>query len=316
MSARPAAARAAVGWCGSGHARILRPMSAARASLFAAALSIGTAVPTQEPAPAEPVPAAGAQDLPGLIERVRAAHRGEHRDVLDRFRAALRVKSVVPDQDSVELDIAATFLAPRYLRYRVEEPGKVLERGWDDRGAWSRVGDEVQSIAGKERELEREGVRQQVGLARQLLGFLDPATLLGGLTEAALVEREELPVGRRETRTCEVVRGVAAGFPLFQPPAEGPAEPRCGLKIYVDAASGRLVGLVATPLDAEGRPQAAPEFVLLRDYAEQQGIAVPTGLLVYRGAPGAGAPLASVTVRAIDLAPDGISKETMRRPAG
>jgi hypothetical protein len=298
-------------------------MSAPHLLALLAAVLVGSAGPAQEPAIPEAGPAAAARPGPAgeqdpaladLVAKVRLAHRGAAVEPLDRFKAALRFKSVVPDADSIELDIDATFLAPRYLRYRIEEPGKVLERGWDDRGAWSRIGDQVESIAGRENEQEREEIRQQVGLARQLLEFLDPAAILAGLDGAERVGLEELPVGRKETRSCEVVRGIAARFPLFQPPAAGAAEPRCGLRIYVDAANHRLVALSATPLGEGDRPAGMPEFVLLREYVVQQEVAVPTSLLVYRGAPGQGSPIASVTVRAIDVAPDGITKDTMRRP--
>ncbi|MEY2980127.1 MAG: hypothetical protein RL562_354 [Planctomycetota bacterium] len=257
------------------------------------------------------------ETLKAVLARIRKSHLGERdtaEDPLDRFRAALRFKLIAADQASNEIDVAAEFLMPRYLRYRVEEPGEVLERGWDDRGAWSRVGDRVESIAGREREQEREAVRQQVGLARQLLSFLDPASVLGALSEVKLLGVRDLAVGRKEVRTCHVVRGVATRFPMFAPPADGPAEPRCVVQAWFDVEDDRLTAVVITPLGEGERPIALPEFVLLRGYAEGRGVAVPTSLLVYQGPPGSGRPLASVVVRAIDLDPDGLSKDLLRRP--
>jgi hypothetical protein len=257
------------------------------------------------------------ETLKAVLAVIRKSHLGE-RDTaeapLDRFRAALRFKLIAADQASNEIDVSAEFLMPRYLRYRVEEPGEVLERGWDDRGAWSRVGDRVESIAGREREQEREAVRQQVGLARQLLSFLDPAGVLGSLSDVKLLGVRDLAVGRKDVRTCQVIRGVATRFPMFAPPAEGPAEPRCVVQAWFDIADNRLAAVVITPLGEGDRPIALPEFVLLRGYAEGRGVAVPTSLLVYQGPPGSGRPLASVVVRAIDLDPDGLNKDLLRRP--
>lgn len=262
----------------------------------------------------------GASDpdaLQAVLADVRRAHLGDRdaaEDPLDRFRAALRFKMIAADQASNEIDVSAEFLMPRFLRYRVEEPGEVLERGWDDRGAWSRVGDRVESIAGREREQEREAVRQQVGLARQLLSFLDPASVVSALSDVKLLGVRDLAVGRKEVRSCNVLRGVASRFPMFAPPADGPAEPRCVVQTWFDVDDHRLVAVVITPLGEGERPIALPEFVLLRGYAEGRGVAVPTSLLVYQGPPGSGRPLASVVVRAIDLDPDGLSKELLRRP--
>jgi len=280
--------------------------------------------PAVKPAVTEPSDAAQDPDpvgdpgaLAAVLADVRKAHLGE-RDTaekpLDRFRAALRFKLIAADQASNEIDVTAEFLTPRYLRYRVEEPGEVLERGWDDRGAWSRVGDRVESIAGREREQEREAVRQQVGLARQLLSFLDPASVVAALSDVKLLGVRDLAIGRKEVRSCRVLRGVATRFPMFAPPADGPAEPRCVVQAWFDVADDRLTAVVITPLGEGERPIALPEFVLLRGYAEGRGVAVPTSLLVYQGPPGSGRPLASVAVRAIDLDPDGLSKELLRRP--
>lgn len=261
--------------------------------------------------------AAQNQDLEKLIAEVRAAHRGGRTEPFDRFRAALRFKSVAPGKDSIEVDITATFLAPRFLRYVVEEPGEVLERGFDDRGAWHRIGERVESIGGPDQAMERDEVRKQVGLARQLLGFLDPTSVLERLDGATGPQREDLALGRKETVSCDVVTGIVDHFPMFAPPEDGPREPRCGLRVWVDAETHRLVAVMATPLDASDRPAGAAEFLLLRDYTDQQQVAVPRSLLVYHGVPWEkGRPEASVAIRAIDLDPDGVSEKTVRRPGG
>lgn len=277
----------------------------------------GSGAPPAEQPTQEPEGATDPDALQAVLADVRRAHLGDRdtaEDPLDRFRAALRFKMIAADQASNEIDVSAEFLMPRFLRYRVEEPGEVLERGWDDRGAWSRVGDRVESIAGREREQEREAVRQQVGLARQLLSFLDPASVVSALSDVKLLGVRDLAVGRKEVRSCNVLRGVATRFPMFAPPADGPAEPRCVVQAWFDTSDNRLVAVVITPLGEGERPIALPEFVLLRGYAEGRGVAVPTSLLVYQGPPGSGRPLASVVVRAIDLDPDGLSKELLRRP--
>lgn len=256
----------------------------------------------------------------GLIEQVRAAHRRGETGELDRFRAALRVKSVETGQESIEIDITASFIAPRLLRYRVEESGDadVKERGIDDRGVWVRIGDRVVSASGKDHAKEVELVREQVRLARQLLEFLDPGSVLERLKDVSGPERRELPIERGEGAPCDVVTGVAERFPMFSPPRgrDGQVlETPCRIEAWFDARSHLLTGVLVTPIDGEGRPVGAPEFLLLSDYAEGQDVAVPTRLRVWRGVPWReGKATAAITIRSIDVDPDGLLPATMQRP--
>ena len=293
--------------------------------LVATGLGAQTEPPQQRPEPdpadpasegrAEPAPAAQDPAFAELVAAVRRAHGGGDREATRSSEAALRMTTLREDEDSIEIALTAQFLAPRMLRYRVDEASETLERGFDDRGPWALVGDEVVNLSDKDFAEDRAEVRKQVRLARQLLGFLDPAKLLESLRDVAGPRPESLTIGRKQHFDCSVVDGRVDAFPLFAPPDPERPEPPCALRLWIEADSQRLLAVRATAIGDDGAEHDGPgEFLLLRDYATQRGIAVPTRLTVFDGLPPKGEPVLSITIRSIDLAPDGLTAKTMRRP--
>ncbi len=291
-----------------------------------------SAVPVagQDRTPASPQPTAAttpAQHPPGvdeLIGAVRRAHRpglpaeGDGTKAappIDQFHATLRVTSIRPDQDNIEVDLDARFLMPRFLRYRVEDPGAVLERGWDERGGWARTDEHVIPLEGKDYVSERDEVRKHIRLARQLIGFLDPGTVFAKMTFAGPPHDADLDLGRLGTIPTHVLVGTVDSFPLFAPPAGAEPNPPARLTMWIDAATDRLAGVLVQPLDDKGDPATTGEFFLLQDYPDtaRQGVMLPLHLVIYRVSQGRKQPEATVEIRAIDFEPD-LTPEKMQRP--
>ncbi len=254
-------------------------ISPAAHPLVVALLALGGAPAQDSPRPAEPQSPSAQEsiDLPALIAKVRAAHWPTPRKApLDRFKALLRNTPARSDQASAEIDLTVSFLAPSLLRYRVDEPGKTLEQGVDEKGVWSLIGKEVQRIQGKEQRSEAETARGYV--------------------------KDRVPT--------YVVSGRLDDFPLQAPTPDGKRSATVALTITVDARTGLLVLAEARPLNDKHEPTGALERVLLRDPIEQGGMVLPRELLLYRG----NQLDSRVAIRSIDLSPEGLTADSIRRP--
>lgn len=289
-------------------------ISAARGSLFALLLA-GAPIAQEQVAP----PAAESIELEALIEKVRAAHWPEPpKSPLDRFHAVLRYTPVRVQQDSVELDLDVTYLAPGHLRYKVDEPGRTLEQGWDDDGGWSLVDRELTALRGKDLANDREQVKRRLGIARQLLRLLDPAAVLAALESpsAPVRSRFVLKEKPKEKESGDVwvdvwvVRGELAEYPLLAPTADGRTTARVRLAVTVDAEHGLVHAVEAQPLDEHGASSGPTESVVLRDMVQQDGIVLPRELFFVRGRQRE----ARIGIRSIDLRPDAVTPATVRRP--
>ncbi len=281
-------------------------ISAAKASLFAL-LVAGASIAQEQVAP----PAAESIELPVLIEKVRAAHwPTPPKDALDRFHAVLRYTPVRVQQDSVELDLDVTYLAPGFLRYKVDEPGRTLEQGWDDEGGWSLVDKQLTALRGKDLANDREQVKRRLGIARQLLRLLDPAAVLAALESPSAPARSRMTLSGKESAEVWVVRGELAEYPLLAPTADGLTTARVRLAVTVDAERGLVHAVEAQPLDEHGAPSGPTETVLLRDMVQQDGIVLPRELFFVR----AREREARIRIVSIDLRPDAVTPATVRRP--
>lgn len=240
-----------------------------------------------------------------LTEQVREAHGATTKAITDRFIAHVQITPPADEQDHVVVSLDVRFWREggartrSLIRYRVDERGKKLERGIDKRGPWNRIGDEVTGLGSKEDQTAREEVQRHVRLAKQMLEFLDPGKLLDALEDKAPVRDAELKLSRTESVACKVVSGTAASFPLYGTAGEGqPAR----VSLWIETATHRLAAVDIHPLDKDGKPLATGERVRLKDHTTQDGLVLPTLLLIY-DLERASAKAVTVTLMKLDLAP-------------
>lgn len=248
-----------------------------------------------------------------LAKAIDASHLlGENLSELQQFTGVLRLETRGKDQDSIEIELQAKFMAPRSIRYRIEEEGEIIERGRDRIGVWDRVGDKVRPLSGREYGQDREQINRHTRLARQLLRFLDPGALLRSLKELSLVQIEELPLGiRGKMRRFTTVSGQLDSFPLYAL-EENPD--KVALKMLIDPESHQLSAVQLVPLNAEGNALAGGELIMLQDHKETQGRLLPTLLTIFRlFETGVMKPYVTVKVFQIDLDP-GLTAQDMLRP--
>ncbi len=197
-------------------------------------------------------------------------------------------------------------------RYRIEEPGKTLERGRDDKGMWARSADEVFKLQGRDHEQERATVRDHIRLASQLLGYLHPKSTLAKLEAPGKPEAVDFELGRRVKIAAWAVSGTVKEFPV-QGAADLPEDHRVALRLWVDRETSRLIAVRAHPIDAKGKPLGAPELIRLLDHRDQDGVQVPTQLLFYRMLDRGPALQLEVKISSIDLEPE-VTRESLKRP--
>lgn len=272
-------------------------------------LAAQPAKPTQSQQPAASRPTVETPQAPvadpafnAFVQAVDAAHHEKKAErKFDRFSGQFSITSLEPGQDRFETRLTAKFLAPRLIRYNLEEAERAIELGQDEKGMWTRNGDKVDALTSKEFAKDRKTLRQQLRLARQMLQYLDPANALRSLTDRSPVTTCELKISRAETiEDCRHVRGQIDDFPLFE--TQGGAH-RVQLEIWTK--DGLLTALRATPTDDQGGARGRAEFVLLQDHRPLDGISVPTKLTIFGEpeAPGRRQPVARIEIQALDLDP-------------
>ncbi|MHC5062485.1 MAG: hypothetical protein ACYTG5_00765 [Planctomycetota bacterium] len=250
-----------------------------------------------------------------LAKKLDDSHRpGAAAQELHQFSGILRIETRGRDQDSIEIELSAQYMAPRMIRYRVEEEGEIIERGWDGIGAWDRVGEDVHALGGMEYQEDRAQVAKHRRLAQQLLRFIDPGAVLRSLKNQSEVRNEQLPYAPRgKMREFMTVSGELDSFPMHALDKE-PASVR--IKMMVDPENKLLRAMQLVPLDEDSSPMGSGEVVLIEDYAEQNGRMLPTRLTTFRIVDrGRMIPDVTVKVFEIDLDPE-LTREKMARPKG
>lgn len=266
------------------------------------------ALPAQGDAPTSK-PASSTFDE--FVKAVDAAHHQSDQDRdLDQFVGDLSIRTVETGADNIEVRLAAQFLRPNLLRYSVREADRSLERGRDTKGAWMRNGDRVVTLPGREFKNDLRELNRHVGLAKQLLEFLDPAKTLRQLRDRKPLEKRTLVLGRLDRGECDYVSGVLDGYPLFEKEGETHT-----VSIEIWARDGIVQAVEATPIDAAGKPAAVSELVLMDDYEQRAGILIPTKLQVFRRPPAPERPrsLATIEITKLDLAP-ALAEAAFQRP--
>ncbi|MBK8977933.1 MAG: hypothetical protein IPM29_18660 [Planctomycetes bacterium] len=259
--------------------------------------------------------------LEEFAKRVQAAHQVQPRATpVDRFRASIAVEPVDPQALGAgeravrgEIRLEVSFIMPRLLRYRIEGDGETVEEGLDERGEWLRIGNQLHDLRGRdavEFAEDRENVRRNVRLARQLLSFVDPAATLRALTVEQGPEPSRLRFGK-DSWDATVVQGRLEGYPFYVRQKDAAPAPQARLSLWF-GADDRLLMVRAVPLDAEGTVAGDAEWVKLEDYEASGGLLVPHVLRIYqeRDRP---RPVAKIRPESIEFA-DGLDPRLLARP--
>jgi hypothetical protein len=222
-------------------------------------------------------------DLDALAKRVDQAHhpKGPTPEVT-AFTGELELFAA-GEEHGVTVGLAVKYLQSRddkdkvrhLIRYQVRDAGKPIERGRDAFGFWHLVQGEPRDLTEQDAE-DRAACQRHTNLARQLVRFLEPGTVLRQLTNPSPVREEEFKLGREaQAAKCLTVEGGLAAFPLLQ---RGGEDAPVLVKVYVDKADDRLLAIKAWPLAAGVRNEAGLEIVRLLELHERDGLLVPRKL--------------------------------------
>lgn len=257
----------------------------------------------------EPVPSQG--DVAELAARLDRVHLGDSDADISSFSATLQLNTLATDQDAISITLITDFAKfqvgeriRRYIGYRVQEEGKLVERGFCEQGYWTRIDNEVVYLTAARHQADVESVKRDVRLARQLLEYLDPGSVVRRMRDVQKLETRVLEQGRRAGIRCTVVRGTMDAFPLYY---LGGEVGRAFLDLWVEEESGRLIAAEATPMTEEGKPdEEHREFLRLDDPKTEPktGILLPGALKIFTvDQAGVRQPQVEVGLRSIDLAP-------------
>lgn len=241
----------------------------------------------------EPAPVPGG--LEGLAARVDAAHRPDGpTPVVTALRGAVELHYVARDAEQrgqADLDLrylewtrpGGTKVVP-LLRYEVKQAGAPVVRGRDRNGPWQLVKGEPRDLLAADAAQDLAEFERRQNLVRQLLRFLAPGDVLRTLQQAGPVVREDLELVRGAKIACVTVTGTLPAFPLMR---QGGDDAPAQLKVWIDAATNRLVAVDAAPTK-EGKPDVANgERVALTDLRARDGLLTPSAVLhLFLGADG------------------------------
>ncbi len=246
-------------------------------------------------------------DFAALVADVRRAHHTEAGRRPTSFAGTIGVTSIAPDADSIAVQLEIRFRLPDRIRYCVDEGGRRLERGRDANGGWVWLGAEYepQSLGKAEYEGDREELKRHIAIAAQLLRLLDPAavveSLAGNSADEPVLDRETFELGRDQAIACRTIAGTVAGMPMY---LAGGDSGRAHLKLWIDAASHRLIAVRTMPLNEHGRIGPAGELVVMPEHADRDGVLLPVLLHFAKVTPGEpNQPLVQVRLRQLELDP-------------
>ncbi len=257
----------------------------------------------------EPVPSQG--DVAELAARLDRVHLGDSDAEISSFSATLQLDTLATDQDAISITLITDFARfqvgesiRRYIGYRVQEEGKLVERGFCEQGYWTRIEDEVVYMTAARYQKDVESVQRDIRLARQLLEYLDPGSVVRRMRDVEKLETRQLEQGRRAGIRCTVVRGTMDAFPLYY---LGGEVGRAFLDLWVEEETGRLIAADATPMTEDGkRDMEHREFLRFDDPKREPktGILLPGALKIFTvDQAGVRHPQVKVGLRSIDLAP-------------
>lgn len=137
------------------------------------------------------------------------------------------------------------------LRYKIVDAAQPIERGRDRNGPWCLLSGRLLDLNAKENARDRDELQRHLGLAAQMVRFLDPAAVLASLQAPSAVTAEALAIGREAPLPCWTVRGELDKFPLLgQAGDDAPVL----LRAFIAQADHSLAAIEVTPLDGDRKP--------------------------------------------------------------
>ncbi|MHC4514954.1 MAG: hypothetical protein ACYTGW_06065 [Planctomycetota bacterium] len=271
------------------------------------------------------------------LARLLAAshHGGAQVPKMVGFKAQLSISTLGQKKDNITVVIDSTFQrdvvtdrgASDMIRYTIDEGGKRLARGRDERGYWMLSDNKVTPLTRREDSQDKRLVRREISLAKQLLGVLDPAAVLGQLTGKVAVREAPLPVGRSRAADYWVARGIRKDYPYYSPLLREKIEekgPQSALVyLYVHKQTGMLTAVQAFAVVGEKhRPTGQSELVLFHDYKQMRvsgtgkaAAMLPTRLAIAQAVAGKLEPLVKIEILTSSLNPQ-LTAADFRRPRG
>ncbi len=243
----------------------------------------------------------GADKTPSLDEMVANIQRIRPGSTkLDRFKAFLQITPTGKKDDRITILLRIKFLLPGMIRYLTSETGQEIQRGWDQNGPWARIGkdDDIADLRERHYRQDRDQLRRELALARLLLRFMDPATVLTELENPTPVSEDQLKIGRTKAIRAYMVTGQLATYPFYSD--TGNTHP-AKVGVWIDVTSKRLIAVSAYPIDKSGKQAAAGEFLLLSKHKTRAGIQIPSQLDVYSLGPQGRTPLVRMELASLEL---------------
>jgi hypothetical protein len=282
--------------------------------LAIAAFAAATAAQSEQP------PVAGG--LEGLAARVDAAHRPDGpTPAVTALRGTVELHYLARDAEQrgqVDLDLrylewtrpGGTKVVP-LLRYEVKQAGAPVVRGRDRNGPWQLVKGEPRDLLAADAAQDLAEFERRQNLVRQLLRFLAPGDVLRTLQQAGQITREDLEVARASKVACVTVTGTLPAFPLMR---QGGDDAPAQLKVWIDAATNRLLAVDAAPMK-DGQPDVANgERVRLTDLRARDGLLTPGEVLhLFTGADGKYALQTRAVITTLQLRPELKAEDFDRR---
>lgn len=268
----------------------------------------------------EQIPVAGG--LEGLAARVDAAHRPDGpTPAVTALRGTVELHYLARDAEQrgqVDLDLrylewtrpGGTKVVP-LLRYEVKQAGAPVVRGRDRNGPWQLVKGEPRDLLAADAAQDLAEFERRQNLVRQLLRFLAPGDVLRTLQQAGQITREDLEVARASKVACVTVTGTLPAFPLMR---QGGDDAPAQLKVWIDAATNRLLAVDAAPMK-DGQPDVANgERVRLTDLRARDGLLTPGEVLhLFTGADGKYALQTRAVITTLQLRPELKAEDFDRR---
>lgn len=165
------------------------------------------------------------------------------------------------------------------LRYKIVDAAQPIERGRDRNGPWCRLDDRLLDLNAKENARDRAELQRHLGLAGQMVRFLDPAAVLADLRSPSPVTAESLAIGRETPLPCWTVSGELDAFPLLgQAGEDAPVR----LRAFVAQNEHTLTAVEVTPLDGDHKPiPGRTELLRFHDHEPRDGRLLPLAQKYY-----------------------------------
>jgi hypothetical protein len=235
----------------------------------------GTTTPGQSPAPAPP-------DVEELAVLVETAHRTAAARPVTAFRTDLRIQELAraAEQHRGELELSVAFLewkqpdgrAWPLIRYKQSDSARAVEQGRDGENYWTVQDGVVHDMGARQFETDLANARRNLKLARQMIQFLDPATVLRRLEQPSAVGETELVLGKKQIGTCHTVSGRLPAFPMRQQSGD---DVPVAATVHFARDTHWLTALEVRPLQ-DGKPAATGgEFLLFSEHRVIAGRLVP-----------------------------------------